>query len=82
MAMGEILRRLTSKGFSHAVAGGCEAMAHTLRQVVDDPDLLILQVDLFNAYNMADREARFKDIERLFPKCLSWVLRGGGRAGL
>ena len=95
IAVGEILRRLTSKGFSHAVAekaasilspsqlgvgvpGGCEAMAHTLRQVVedgqDDPELFILQVDLINAYNMADREATFKEIERLFPECLSWVM--------
>ena len=53
-------------------------MAHTLRQVVedgqDDPEFFILQVDLINAYNMADREATFKEIERLFPECLSWVM--------
>ena len=38
------------------VPGGCEAIAHTVRQVVedggDDPDLFILQVDLITAFNM------------------------------
>ena len=95
IAVGEIFRRLTSKGFSHAmsdraaailspcqlgvgVRGGCEAIAHTVRQVVDDgvgdPDLHILQVDLVNAYNMADRLTTFREMEKLFPDCLSWVL--------
>ena len=94
IAVGEIFRRLTSKGFSHAlrdraatilspnqlgvgVPGGCEALAHTLRQVVedghDDPDLSILQVDLINAFNRIDRVVMLEEVEKLFPDCLSWV---------
>ena len=59
------------------VRGGCEALAHTMRQVVeeaqDNQDIHILQVDLVNAYNMADRETTFKEVEKHFPDCLAWV---------
>ena len=104
IAVGEVLRRLTSKVHSHALAdraaailspsqlgvgvpGGCEAIAHTVRQVVedggDDPDLFILQVDLINAFNMADRASAFTEMDKLFPDCLSWVLTCyGGEAEL
>ena len=40
----------------------------------DDTDLFILQVDLINAFNRADRVSAFREMEKLFPECLSWVL--------
>jgi hypothetical protein len=94
IAVGEILRRLTSKGFSRVLAekaagilsphqlgvgvpGGCEGIAHTVRQVVEegveDPDLYVLRVDLNNAFNTADRRTTFTEMERLFPECMSWI---------
>ena len=91
IAVGEILRRLTSKGFSRVsaekaagilsphqlgvgVPGGCEGIAHTVRQVVEeDPDLLVLRVDLINAFNTADRWTTFREMERLFPECMNWI---------
>ena len=102
IAVGEILRRLTSKGFSRAlgekaaaifapsqlgvgVPGGCEALARTLRHLVevehDDPDFLVLQVDLVNAFNMGDRAAMFKEVGKLFPECMSWVMTCYGVEG-
>ena len=55
--------------------GGCEAILHTTRQVLEEnPELSLLQGDLVNAFNLADRDATFKEVEELFPECLSWVL--------
>ena len=57
------------------VRGGCEAILHTTRQVLDEnPDLSLLQGDLVNAFNLADRDATFREVEEFFPECLSWVL--------
>ena len=96
IAVGNILRRLTSKCFSYAmsdraattlaphqlgvgVRGGCEALAHTVRQVVEDkPDQWVLQVDLINAFNLVDRATAFQEVEKHFPDCLSWVLSSYG----
>ena len=38
----------------------------------------ILQVDLINAYNMADRDSAFKDVEENFPDIIKWVLTSYG----
>merc|ERR1712142_579688 len=40
----------------------------------DDEDLLILRVDLINAFNQVDRDTAFKEVEDHFPEMLSWVL--------
>ena len=68
-----------------SIRGGLEALIHTTRQVVeeeqargeegdDDDDLMILSLDLINAFNLVDREKAFKEVEEFFPEILSWVL--------
>ena len=99
IAVGNMLRRLTSKCFTQAdpdraaailaplqlgvgLPGGCEAIAHSVRQVLeeegDNPDLFFLQVDLINAYNMCSRSAAFEEVDKHFPDCISWVLTAYG----
>ena len=57
------------------VKGSCKAIIHTVRQVLDEePTLSLLQTDLVNAFKMANRNASFKEVEKVFPECLSWVL--------
>ena len=99
IAVGNLLRRLTSKLVAKEVAlkaagllsphqmgfgvrGGCEAIVHTVRQVVEqgDPDKWVLQVDLKNAFNLANRETTFPEAEQLFPELLSWTLTCYGAA--
>ena len=57
------------------VRGGSEAIIHTVRQVVEEgnADKWVLQVDLINAFNLADRDAGFAEVERLFPDCFQWI---------
>ena len=92
IAVGNLLRRLTSKLVASALAGkasahlapnqlgvgvrgGCEAIFHTMRKALEeDPDQWILQADFKNAFNLADRDATFLEVEKSFPECLSWVL--------
>ena len=81
IAVGNIIRRLTAKCFSYAIAnrassylspcqlgvavrGGLEAIIHSVREVVETKpeDVLILQVDLVNAFNCVDRDAVFKEV--------------------
>ena len=69
-----------------AVKGGLEALIHTTRQLVQEvqgrgevlgdegDDLLLLSLDLVNAFNMADRQEAFKEVEEVFPEILAWVL--------
>ena len=38
-----------------------------------NPDLYLLQADLVNAFNLADRDAAMEDVARLFPEILAWV---------
>ena len=51
-------------------------MIHTDRQLVVEAveGLGVLQVHLINAFNLVDREAAFKEVEKYFPDCLQWVL--------
>ena len=39
-----------------------------------DEDFLFLQVDLINAFNMADRNKAFTELEEAFPDLIEWVL--------
>jgi hypothetical protein len=97
IAVGNLLRRLTSKCFSFALAdraatllgphqlgvgirGGIEAIIHTVREVLQDGDanMGILQIDLINAYNMADRDSAFREVEENFPDIIKWVLTSYG----
>ena len=62
------------------IRGGIEAIIHTVREVLQDGDdnMGILQVDLINAYNMADRDSAFKEVEENFPDIIKWVLTSYG----
>ena len=58
------------------VRGGLEAIVHAVRQAVDDwseQGLGVLQVDFINAFNYADRDAAFSEVEKHFPEILKWV---------
>ena len=58
------------------VPGGLEAIVHAVDKIVEegDKDLLILQVDLINAFNLCDRDSTFRVVEEVFPDILKWVL--------
>ena len=56
------------------VRGGCEAIVHTVREPLKaNPSLYLLQADLVNAFNLADRAAAMEDVAKLFPEILAWV---------
>ena len=56
------------------VQGGCETIVHAVKEVMQaDPSLWLLQSDLVNAFNLADRNAAIQEIHRLFPEILTWV---------
>ena len=58
------------------VKGGLEAIIHSVRHSINLNlnDMLILQVDLKNAFNCCDRDLAFAEVEKLFPDCLKWVM--------
>jgi len=56
------------------VRHGCEAILHTARRLAEEVDNIhIAQADLINAFNVADRGAGLRDIERVFPGALAWA---------
>ena len=56
------------------VRGGCEAILHTVRGVLEaDPSLLCLQADFQNAFNLVSREVGLEEVARLFPEMLAWA---------
>ena len=60
------------------VHGGCEAIVHTVRSILEDSSIhpdqsWLLQVDLINAFNCYDREAAFIEVRKLFPEASRWV---------
>ena len=78
-----VASELTSRAAGHlaphqlgvGVRGGCEAIFHTVKQALEeDPTKWVLQGDFKNAFNLADRDATFQEVEKIFPECLSWVL--------
>ena len=57
--------------------GGCEAIVHTVRALIEDPNTspdtcCLLQVDLINAFNRVDRATAFNEVRRLFPELARW----------
>jgi hypothetical protein len=58
------------------VRGGCEAVLHTLRRLVADAgdEVHVVQADLVNAFNQADRSAGLQGIMDEFPEALSWAI--------
>ena len=60
------------------VRGGCEAIVHTVRALMEDTNIpqdsrCLLQVDLINAFNRANRETAFREVRRLFPELARWI---------
>ena len=47
-----------------------------------NPSLWLLQSDLVNAFNLADRNAAFREVSRLFPEILTWVTTCYGQPSL
>ena len=58
------------------VKGGLEAIIHSVKHIVEqkNDEVLVLQVDLTNAFNCCERDMAFQEVEKLFPDCLKWVL--------
>ena len=54
------------------VPGGLEAIVHAVDKLVEevDEELMILQVDLINAFNLCDRDSAFRVVEEVFPDIL------------
>ena len=60
------------------VRGGCEALVHTVRAIMEDLDTQldnsnVLQVDIINAFNTADRATAFRDVREHFPEVARWL---------
>ena len=60
------------------VRGGCEAIVHGVRAVLESDEVEIdekwlLQLDLVNAFNLADRNSVFKEVREHFPELARWV---------
>ena len=60
------------------VGGGAEALVHTVRAIMEDPDTnpdlrCVLQVDLINAFNRVDRATAFREIREHFPEVANWL---------
>ncbi len=54
--------------YAVSTPGGCESIIAGVRALLDlDPDLLVLQVDLANAFNEIDRVAIFEELRTHFP---------------
>ena len=58
------------------VPGGLEAVIHAATQLIEegDEDLMFLQLDLVNAFNLVDRDFAFATVEEHFPEILKWIL--------
>lgn len=57
--------------FGVSTPGGCEAVVAGIRACLDlEPETLVLQVDLANAFNEVDRVAMFDELRLHFPELL------------
>ncbi len=56
---------------------GAEATIHAIRRLADrfgdDPGKILLQVDLSNAFNMADRSVLLSEVQERIPEFFRWV---------
>ena len=56
------------------VAGGCEAIVHSVRVALDkDPRLWVLQCDLVSAYQLVNRDFMLQETLNTFPDILNFV---------
>ena len=57
-----------------AVHGGCEAIAHAVRETLErEPEKLLLQADFINAFNTMDRATVLEEVAGFCPELLPWV---------
>jgi hypothetical protein len=57
-----------------ATPGGCEAIVAGIRAYIkQEPQSLVLQVDLANAFNDVDRVAMFEELRDHFPELVPFV---------
>ena len=95
IAVGEVLRRLTSKCVAKAVQSealrvlaplqvgvgvpaGCEAIVHSMADVLEDSSIppegrFTLLVDFSNAFNSVDRGAMFREVRSRIPSMAAWI---------
>ena len=64
--------------FGIGVRGGCEAIIHAAWSTLYDSHLtseerVLLQLDLDNAYNHADRSCLFEEVHKHFPELSAWA---------
>ena len=56
--------------------GGAENVAHGIRQLLDDdPENVVVSLDLSNAFNTVSRAMFMTQIEQHFPELTSWIWR-------
>ena len=56
--------------------GGAENVVHGIRQLLDDdPDNVVVSLDLSNAFNTVSRAAFMAQVETHFPELTSWIWR-------
>ncbi|GAQ93619.1 hypothetical protein KFL_017180010, partial [Klebsormidium nitens] len=61
--------------FAVSTPGGCESIIAGIRALLDaDPELLVMQVDLANAFNEVDRTAIFEELRAHFPALIPFTL--------
>ena len=67
---------------SVGVKGGCEALVHSLQNVMsrDLEEIMIMQVDQVNAFNLADRKKTFEEVITYFPELAKWIATCYGSA--
>ena len=60
--------------FAVSTPGGCESIIAGIRALLDvDPESLVLQVDLANAFNEVDRSAIFEELRTHFPALIPFT---------
>ncbi len=60
--------------YAVSTPGGCESIIAGVRALLDvDPELLVLQVDLANAFNEVDRVAIFEELRTHFPALIPFT---------
>jgi hypothetical protein len=60
--------------FAVSNPGGCESIVAEIRALLDmDPELLVMQVDLANAFNEVDCKAIFEELRAHFPMLIPFT---------
>jgi hypothetical protein len=73
---GEIARGFERKNYGVGCPGGVEAVAHSLRDVLQKhrkSDLALLKIDFKNAFNLLSRDAFVRATAKMFPGLERWT---------